>query len=512
MARGDRDPDHVDVLIVGAGISGIDAAYRLKTRCKGRTFIILEARDRIGGTWDLFRYPGVRSDSDIFTLGFPFRSWPSDKSIVEGSAIRDYVEDTAREFEIFEQIRFGHRVVSASWSSADARWTVEAEHGGATRRFTCSFLFACSGYYDYDSGYRPEWEGEQEFRGQIVHPQFWPEDVDLSGKNVAVIGSGATAVTLVPALAETAAHVTMVQRTPSYIVARPAHDGIARFLQRWLPRSAAHSAIRWKNILLTIFMYSRARKKPEQVARFIKDLIRKELPEGYPVDRDFSPPYRPWDQRLCLVPDGDLFAAIRSGKVSIATGAVERFTPNGLRLETGAELRADVVVTATGLVVKLFGGIELVVDREKVIAADQLIYKGMMLSGVPNLFFSFGYTNASWTLRSDVTACAVARILNHMGRDGYGLCVPREPAGGIERLPVISFSSGYVQRALPFLPKQGSRQPWIVPQNYVRDRLAMSLSPVDADLEFSRSEAAVRAQSRRSRPRRYFGRPGAETF
>jgi cation diffusion facilitator CzcD-associated flavoprotein CzcO len=491
MARDDKDTDHIDVLIVGAGISGIDAAYRLKTRCNERSFMILEARDRIGGTWDLFRYPGVRSDSDIFTLGFPFRPWPSDKSIVEGSAIRDYVEDTAREFGIFEQIRFGHRVVSASWSSADARWTVEAKHGGATRRFTCSFLFACSGYYDYSAGYRPEWEGEKDFRGQIVHPQFWPEDIDLSGKQVVVIGSGATAVTLVPALAETAAHVTMVQRTPSYIVARPARDGIARFLQRWLPLRVAHSAIRWKNVLLTIFMYARARKKPERVAKFIKDLLRKELPEGYPVDRDFSPPYKPWDQRLCLVPDGDLFAAMRSGKVSIATGAIGRFTPDGLRLETGQEVRADVVVTATGLVVKLFGGIELEVDGEKIIPAERLIYKGMMLSGVPNLFLSFGYTNASWTLRSDVTASAVARILNHMNRHGYGVCVPREPAG-VERQPVINFSSGYVQRALPFLPKQGSRQPWIVPQNYIRDRLAMRLSRVDADLEFSRSEAAVR--------------------
>ncbi|HJR82378.1 MAG TPA: NAD(P)/FAD-dependent oxidoreductase [Sphingomicrobium sp.] len=492
MARGDTDSDHVDVLIVGAGISGVDAAYRLKTRCKDRSFLILEARERVGGTWDLFRYPGVRSDSDIFTLGFPFRPWPSDKSIVEGSAIRDYVEDTAREFGIFENIRFGHRVVSASWSSAEARWSIEVKHKGEMSRFTCSFLFACSGYYDYDAGYRPEWEGEPDFQGQIVHPQFWPEDLDLRGKTVAVIGSGATAVTLVPALAETAAHVTMVQRTPSYIVSRPANDIVARFLHRWLPRKAAHKAIRWKNVLLTIFMYSRARKQPERVASWIRDMIRKELPDDYPVDRDFTPPYKPWDQRLCLVPDGDLFAAMRLGKVTLATGAVERFIPVGLRLENGQAVAADVVVTATGLIVKLFGGIDLEVDGARVIPADRLIYKGMMLSGVPNFFLSFGYTNASWTLRSDVTARAVARILNHMRRHGFGVCTPREPPG-IDRQPVITFSSGYVQRALPFLPKQGSRRPWAIPQNYVKDRLAMRLSPIDADLEFSRTETAARS-------------------
>ena len=483
MGSTDTDAPHVDVLIVGAGISGVDAAFRLKTLCKDRSFSILEGRERIGGTWDLFRYPGVRSDSDIFTLGFPFRPWPSDKSIVEGSAIRDYVEDTAREFGIFDTIRFGHRVVRASWSSQDRRWTVEAEHEGTVRSFTCSFLFACSGYYDYGGGYRPEWEGEKDFRGQIVHPQFWPQNLDLTGKDVAVIGSGATAVTLVPALAETARHVTMVQRTPSYIVARPARDVIARFLQRWLPKGAAHTAIRWKNVLLTIYMYSRARKRPDRAAKWIKDMIRKELPTDYPVDRDFTPPYKPWDQRLCLVPDGDLFAAMRSGKVSVATAAVEHFTPTGLKLETGEDVEADLVVTATGLVVKLLGGIELDVDGKAVRLADRLIYKGMMLSGVPNFFLSFGYTNASWTLRSDVTARAVAKILNYMRRRRFNVCTPREP-DGVERQPVIAFSSGYVQRALPFLPKQGSRRPWAVPQNYIKDRLAMRLTRIDEELEF----------------------------
>lgn len=490
MARGDRDNPHVDVLIVGAGISGVDAAYRLKTRCKDKSWLILEGRDRIGGTWDLFRYPGVRSDSDMFTLGFPFRPWRSDKAIVEGEAIRDYIEDTAREFGIFERIRFGHRVIGASWSSADGRWTVEAEHNGERKLFTCSFLHLCSGYYDYDRGYRPEWPGEADFKGTIVHPQAWPEDLEITGKRVAVIGSGATAVTLVPALAEKAAHVTMVQRSPSYIVARPSRDFIARALQRMLPARLAHDATRWKNVLLTIFMYSRARQKPEKAARTIKNMAAKDLPPGYPVERDFSPSYKPWDQRLCLIPDGDLFEAIRSGKVSVATGATECFTPDGLKLATGENVPADVVVTATGLVLRLLGGVALKVDGHSIHPPDHVIYRGMMLDGVPNLFLSFGYTNASWTLRSDLTARAVCRLLNHMRAKGVSVVTPRLPASAMERKPIVEFSSGYIQRALPILPKQGSRQPWMVVQNYVKDRLAMRFGRVDEDLEFSVPKAA----------------------
>jgi len=482
MARGDSDPDHLDVLIVGAGISGIGAAFRLKTRCRDRSWLILERRSRVGGTWDLFRYPGIRSDSDMFTLGFPFRPWPSDQGIVEGDAIRRYVEDTARESGILDRIRFGYKVVRANWSSADQRWTVEAEHGGEVRRFTSSFLYSCGGYYDYDAGYRPEWPGEADYAGRILHPQDWPEALDLAGTRVAVIGSGATAVTLVPALAQTAAHVTMVQRSPSYIVSRPSRDAIARLLQRLLPARAAHALIRWKNILLTMFFYSRARKMPDKVGRWIRDQVRKELGPSYPVDRDFTPPYAPWDQRLCLVPDSDLFAAIRSGQVSIATGAIDRFTPHGVRLVTGEEVEADIIVTATGLVVKLLGGMELSVDGVPVNPGERLLYKGMMLGGVPNFFVSFGYTNASWTLRSDLTARAVCRLLNRMRRRGRSVCVPREPAG-LERRPIIDFSSGYVRRALPFLPKQGLRQPWAVPQNYVRDAAAMRLRPVAEGLD-----------------------------
>src|SRR5689334_1816034 len=347
--------EHVDVVVVGAGLSGIGAGYHLQTECPDRTYAILEARDAVGGTWDLFRYPGVRSDSDMFTLSFPFRPWRSDQAIVGGDAIRGYIEDTAREAGVFEKIRFGHRVLGASWSSEDARWTVETNHG----RFTCSFLYLACGYYDYAQGYRPTWPGEADYQGKIVHPQAWPDDLDYAGKRVAVIGSGATAITLVPALAEKAAHATLVQRTPSYVVAVPERDGIARWLQRLLPKWAADPAIRWKNILLTVFLYRRARRRPERVSTWVRDQIRKQLPEGYPVERDFSPPYNPWDQRLCLIPDADLFATMSSGKVSIATGTIESFTQNGLRLGTGERVEADIIVTATGLNGRPAGGVGL---------------------------------------------------------------------------------------------------------------------------------------------------------
>ena len=471
---------HVDVLIVGAGISGIGAAYWLQERCPGKSWLILEARKRVGGTWDLFRYPGVRSDSDMFTLGFPFRPWRSDLAIVGGDAIRDYVEETAREFGIFEKIRFGHAVKHASWSSERARWTVETEQD----RFTCRYLYLASGYYDYAQGYRPEWPGEEQYKGRIVHPQFWPEDLDVAGKRIAVIGSGATAVTLVPALAESAAHVTMVQRTPSYIVARPARDRMAEWLQQHLPARAADTLIRWKNLLLTIYFYGRARRKPEHVSRRIREEIGKALPAGYPVDRDFTPPYKPWDQRLCLVPDGDLFAAMRDGKVSIATGAIERFTPSGLRLATGEEVDADIVVTATGLNMRLLGGIALKVDGRKIDPADLLVWKGMMLSGVPNLFVAFGYANASWTLRSDLTARSACRLINRLERLGVASAAPSAP-GGMERAPVIALSSGYVSRAAALQPSQGDRQPWQVPQHYLRDAAAMTLRPIDEGLELA---------------------------
>ena len=463
---------HVDVLIVGAGISGVDAACRLKRRCPRKTFAILESRARIGGTWDLFRYPGVRSDSDMYTLGFPFRPWHSTQAIVSGDDIRQYVEGTAREFGIFDRIRFNTQVTAASWSSSARRWTVETNHGA----FTCSFLYLASGYYDYATGHRPEWPAEADFKGRIVHPQFWPEDLDYAGKRVAVIGSGATAVTLVPAMAEKAASVTMVQRSPSYIVAAPARDGMAK----WLPATL----IRWKHILLTIFLFGRARKRPERVAEYIRDKAREALPPGYPVERDFSPRYAPWDQRLCLIPDGDLFTAMSGGRVTIATGEIERFILEGLRLKNGDTIPADVVVTATGLNMRLLGGVELEVDGVPVSAPDHVIYKGMMLSGVPNLFVSFGYTNASWTLRSDLTARAVCRLLNRMDAKGQKVCVARPPAD-LEKTSIMELNSGYVQRSASILPGQGDRQPWRVPQHYLKDLTAMTLRPIDEGLELA---------------------------
>jgi monooxygenase len=467
---------HLDVLVVGAGISGVDAAYHLQKRLPDKTWLILEGRERIGGTWDLFRYPGVRSDSDIYTLGFPFRPWRGDKSIVEGEEIRDYVEETAREYGIDRRIRFGHRVTKATWSSADARWTLEAETKEGSRRFTCSFLYLCSGYYDYERGHRPNWPDEEDFAGRIVHPQHWPDDLDYKGKRVAVIGSGATAVTLVPTMAESAAHVTMVQRSPSYVVALPSRDILARLLGARLTRA--------KNVALSSFFFNLARRRPKRTRKKLMDMAREELPNGYDVERHFGPSYDPWDQRLCLVPDGDLFAAIRAGRVSIATGEIERFTPQGLRLANGEEVEAEIVVTATGLVVKLMGGIAIELDGKAADAAGRLVYKGMMLEGVPNFAFAFGYTNASWTLKCDLTARYLTRLVRHMNRHRHRICTPRT-RGKVERRPLLDFTSGYIARAADNMPVQGTAKPWRVPQNYFRDLATLGLGRVDdAEMEF----------------------------
>jgi cation diffusion facilitator CzcD-associated flavoprotein CzcO len=480
-------PEELDVLIVGAGISGIDGAYHLQKRCPDKSYAILEGRERIGGTWDLFRYPGIRSDSDMYTLGFPFRPWTGDKSIADGGDIRAYVEATAREFGIDRQIRFRHRVTKALWSSAEARWTVEAETDDGTKRYRAHFLYLGSGYYDYEAGYRPEWPGEQSYRGRFIHPQFWPEDLDYSDKQIVVIGSGATAVTLVPALAGKAAHVTMLQRSPSWIVARPSEDGIARWLQRRLPARAAARAIRFKNVLLGMLFFQRSRKQPERVRALLLKWVQEQLP-GRDIEKDFVPTYNPWDQRVCLVPDGDLFRAMREDRVSVVTGTIERFTKNGIRLASGEELEADIVVTATGLVVKLLGGIAISADGTPVTPAEHINYKGMMLSDVPNMVLSFGYTNASWTLKCDLTARYFCRLIRHMDRHGLAVCVPRLPAGGVERQPMLDFSSGYVQRAAASLPGQGTAPPWRVYQNYFRDFAALGMGTVtDGVMEFRRA-------------------------
>jgi cation diffusion facilitator CzcD-associated flavoprotein CzcO len=477
--------EDLDVMIVGAGISGIDAAYHLQARCPGKRYLILEARDRIGGTWDLFRYPGIRSDSDMYTLGFPFRPWRGEKAIADGASIRDYVEETASEFGIDRHILFAHRATKASWSSELARWTVEVETGEGPRRFSCGFLFLCSGYYDYAGGYRPHWPGEEAFAGYFVHPQHWPDDLDHSGKHVAVIGSGATAVTLVPAMAETAAHVTMVQRSPSYVVSRPSRDRLANLLGPRLTRA--------KNVALGMWFFNLARRKPARVREKLISLLRAELPAGYDVERHFRPRYDPWDQRLCLVPDGDLFAAIRSGRVSVATGEIARFTPGGLLLSSGEEIAADIVVTATGLVVKLLGGIALDIDGVAAEAAGRLVYKGMMLEDIPNLAFSFGYTNASWTLKCDLTSRYLCRLLRHMDSYGHQICIPRA-RGEVARRPLLDFNSGYIARADGGLPKQGTRKPWRVPQNYFRDLATLGFGRV-ADEEMEFAQASGRRES-----------------
>jgi monooxygenase len=478
--------EHVDVLIVGAGLSGVGAACHLRMECPGKSFVILEGRSASGGTWDLFRYPGVRSDSDMYTLGYRFRPWRDAKAIADGPAILSYIRETAAEFGVDQAIRYGHKVRRAWWSSADARWTVEAETGPgqAVVKLTCNFLYLCTGYYDYEGGYTPEWPGVERFRGRVVHPQKWPADLDYAGKRVVVIGSGATAVTLVPAMAESAEHVTMLQRSPTYVVSRPAEDKIANWLRRRLPAGAAYALTRWKNVLVGMFFYALARKRPETFKRLVAKGVRHQLGEGYDL-KHFTPGYNPWDQRLCLVPNSDLFRSIRAGKASVVTDHIETFTETGLRLKSGADLDADIIVTATGLVLRLMSGMQLLVDGVPVDMPKKLVYKGMMYSEVPNLAFAIGYTNASWTLKCDLTAEYVCRLLNYMDRHGYALCVPRVNDPDVKEEPVIDFNSGYVRRALDTLPKQGSKTPWRLHQNYVRDLSMMRYGSLeDGAMEF----------------------------
>jgi monooxygenase len=493
------EAEHLDVLIVGAGLSGIGAGHHLQAECPGKTYAILEARDAIGGTWDLFRYPGIRSDSDMYTLGYSFRPWKEAKAIADGPAILRYVEDAARDGGIDRHIRFNHRVVRAEWSSADARWTVEAERTdtGELTRITCSFLFMCTGYYRYDQGYTPEFEGTERFRGQIVHPQNWTEDVDYAGKRVVVIGSGATAVTLVPAMADAAEHVTMLQRSPSYVVSLPGEDPIAKLARRLLPPRLAYTVARWKNVLITMAVFQLSRRRPRIVKAMVRRAVERRLPPGYDVDTHFKPRYNPWDQRMCLVPDGDLFDAICDGRASVATDRIETFTEGGLRLESGKELEADLVVTATGLNLLALGGMEIAVDGKEVALPDTMGYKGMMLSGVPNLAIALGYTNASWTLKCDLTCEYVCRLLNHMDERGYAYCTPLNRDPSVTPEPFIDFNSGYILRSIDKFPKQGSKPPWRLYQNYARDIVSLRHGALeDGAMEFSRDGVAERELAR----------------
>ena len=487
-----RDPaaePFFDVLIVGAGLSGIGAAWHLQRGCPGKTYAILEARAALGGTWDLFRYPGVRSDSDMYTLGYAFQPWTEGKAIADGPSIRRYIAQTARANGIDRNIRYGHRVVGAHWSSEHACWRVEVEHDGLRVWLRTRFLYMCSGYYSYDEAYRPRFDGEEHFGGRIVQPQFWPADLDYRGRHVVVVGSGATAVTLVPAMAKDAAHVTMLQRSPTYIVSRPSEYGFAQRLRRWLPARAAYALTRWRVIAESMLLYRIARSKPDLAKRRIVDMARHQLGPGYDVDTHFTPDYKPWDQRVCVVPDGDLFRAIRTGRASVATERIQRFTPEGLLLESGRVLPADVVVLATGLKIKLLGGIAITVDGRPFQPNAAMSYKGMMLSGLPNCVMTFGYTNASWTLKADLTAAWVVRLLRHMDRKGRQVAVVhREP--GVEPEPFLGFTSGYVQRARADLPQQGSRKPWQVYQNYLQDMLTIRFGRIaDGVLRLGRKGA-----------------------
>jgi cyclohexanone monooxygenase len=469
----------LDVLIVGAGLSGIGAAVHLQQRCPGKRYAILEARDALGGTWDLFRYPGIRSDSDMYTLGYAFKPWTAARAIADGPSILEYVRETAREHGIDRHIRFGHKVVSASWSSADACWTVEAQDkaSGERRTIRTRFLYMCSGYYSYERAWRPAFDGENDFEGTVVHPQFWPAQLDYAGKRVVVIGSGATAVTLVPALAASAAHVTMLQRSPTYVVSRPSEY---RFAERWrarLPEKLAWFAIRWRVIGESMFLYHMARKHPEEAKRRIVSLARRDLGPGFDVATHFTPSYKPWDQRICVVPDGDMFHAIRDGRASVVTDTIERFTATGIRLASGKEIDADIVVMATGLQLNVLGDAALTIDGQPLQPGEALSYKGMMLSDVPNFALAFGYTNASWTLKADLTAAYVCRLLRYMDRHRKAIAVPRREAG-LGTRPFVDFTSGYVQRSVGMLPKQGSRRPWQVHQNYLRDLLMIRFGRV----------------------------------
>ncbi len=476
--------EHVDVLIIGAGLSGVGAAAQVRERLPKKSVAVFESRAAKGGTWDLFRYPGVRSDSDMFTFGYTWRPWQSDVALADGPLIREYIDTVAEEYDVDRLIRYQHRITRAAWDSEKARWTVTATVGdpgaGETVTLTASFLWSCAGYYQYERGFQPTWPGMADFQGEVVHPQHWPEDLDYTGKRVVVIGSGATAVTLVPAMAPDAEHVTMLQRTPTYVLARARHDPVALLLNRLrMPDRVVYRVARWANILQAVGFYKFSMRWPGRAKAMIRKSVERQLPEGVDVDEHFAPPYNPWEQRLCFVPNNDLFKVLRSGDASVVTDTIETFTPGGLKLRSGNELPADVVVTATGFQMQLpFGGIDFVVDGEPMDLPSKIAYKALMLSDVPNFFFTLGYTNASWTLKADLVIDYVCRLLAHLDQHDLRTAVP-VPDPALQRRPLMLLSSGYIQRSAHLLPSEGDRAPWRLEQNYLVDRKVINRAKID---------------------------------
>lgn len=479
------DAEAFDAIIIGAGLSGIGTAVRLQRDCPDRDFTLLERRDAIGGTWDLFRYPGIRSDSDMHTLGYDFKPWEAEKTIADGPSILSYVNETADEHRIRERIRFGQKLVSADWCSERGQWQLTVDTPEGTRHYRCGFLMMCAGYYSYDQGYEPEFEGKAAFKGEWVHPQFWPDNLDHADKKVVVIGSGATAMTLVPNMSRQATHVTMLQRSPTYVISRPSIDGLANWLRRVLPPKLAYDLVRWRNTLWQQWMYNLSRIAPGVLKRSLLKKVRAEIGELVDVEKHFTPRYNPWDQRLCLVPDDDLFRAIQSGKASVVTDHIERITENGVQLVSGTHLDADIIVCATGLELVVLGGAEFTLDGESIDFANEWTYKGMMCSNIPNMVHTFGYINASWTLRADLIATWVCRLLNHMRTTGMTTATPRiadEVADSMsQRFWIDDFSAGYMQRVMHRFPKQGDQMPWMNPQNYRKDRKMFRDDPIQDD-------------------------------
>jgi monooxygenase len=478
--------ESVDVLIVGAGLSGIGGACQLRRNCPDRSFMILESRDASGGTWDLFRYPGIRSDSDMYTYSYGFKPWREKSSIADGDKILSYIREAAAEYDVERHIRYQHKVVSAAWSSTDSRWLVTAERGDTGEQLTisCQFIFSCSGYYDYEQGYTPEFAGIDDFKGEVVHAQHWPEQLDYQGKRVVVIGSGATAVTLVPAMSKDTASLVMLQRTPTFIANVPEEQAMAEKLRKWLPDSWVFRLTRWKQVLFQIYIYQLSRRRPQDLKKYLIGQVRRELGSDYDVATHFTPDYNPWDQRLCAVPGGDMFTAIREGRAEVVTDHIDRFNDEGIQLKSGKQLDADIVILATGLNLKFAGGVEYSIDGKALDFTEHFIYRGMMFSGLPNMAFTVGYTNSSWTLKADLTGKYFCRLLNKMARHGYTTVTPRLK-GEIEEVPLLDFDAGYVLRAREKFPKQGNRLPWKNYQNYVRDFIGLRLGRLnDGELEF----------------------------